>query len=132
MDSPMILCVVMIFLMSLRGQALSILFSPEENAAIARALDTHKKSKISYKLCLNGIIYTNQKSWTIWLNGQLIKTGQSLETLRLLKVRIVKVTPESVEVLWTPKPNHSHHVCLKLNETVQAPIDEEANRPIFK
>jgi hypothetical protein len=65
-------------------------------------------------LRLDGIIYSHQKSWTIWLNGRSIKPGQKVEALR-----IVKVTPEVVELIWSPNPGEYHQISLRPNEVFQ-------------
>jgi hypothetical protein len=65
-------------------------------------------------LRLDGIIYTNQNSWTIWVNGRSIKPGQKVDAFR-----IVKVTPESVELIWCPTRGDHHQVSLRPNEAYQ-------------
>lgn len=97
---------------------LCLMLSPEEEAALTHAQDRARKgggqTKNFSTLRLDGIIYIHQKSWTIWLNGRAIKAGESVDTLRILNV-----TPESVEVIWSPKPDQHHQISLKPNEVFQ-------------
>ena len=98
---------------------LCLMLSKAEEAALIQAQEKARKgnrgqAKSPETLRLDGIIYSHQKSWTIWLNGRSIKPGQVVDALR-----IVNVTPESVEVIWSPKPNQHHQVCLKPNEVFQ-------------
>ncbi len=96
----------------------TLMLSPTEEAALTRAQDqarTNKDTKNSNMLRLNGIIYTHPTSWTIWINGRPIKAGEAVETLQILKV-----TPDSVEVIWSPKPDQHHQICLKPNEVFQS------------
>lgn len=65
-------------------------------------------------LRLDGIVYNHQKSWTIWINGELIRPGLKYNT-----IRIIKVTSEMVELIWNPSPEVSHQVCLRPNEVFQ-------------
>ncbi len=97
---------------------LCIMLSPAEEAALMRAQEQARKSggqaKNPHALRLDGIIYTHQKSWTIWLNGRSIKAGEFVDAFRILNV-----TPESVEVIWIPKADQRHQLCLKPNEVFQ-------------
>ena len=95
------------------------MLSASEEAALMRAQEQARKGNSglpinSIKLRLDGIIYTNQKSWTIWLNGRSIKPGQKVDALRILSV-----TPESVELIWCPRPGETHQICLRPNEVFQ-------------
>lgn len=95
-----------------------LMLSPAEEAALMWAQDQARKGKQiknPNNLRLDGIIYSHQTSWTIWLNGRSIKAGESVDALRILKV-----TPESVEVIWSPKPDQHHQICLKPNEVFQS------------
>jgi hypothetical protein len=96
---------------------MSLMLSPVEEAALAHAQDQariNKGTKNANILRLNGIIYTHPTSWTIWINGRPIKAGEVVEALQILKV-----TSDSVELIWTPKPDQHHHICLKPNEVFQ-------------
>ncbi|MGV8949121.1 MAG: hypothetical protein ACOH2E_07165 [Candidatus Paracaedibacter sp.] len=100
-----------------RASAMSLMLSPVEEAALIHAQDqarTNKGSKNSNILRLNGIIYTHPTSWTIWINGCSIKAGEVVEALQILKV-----TSDSVELIWNPKADLHHHICLKPNEVFQ-------------
>ena len=90
---------------------LCVMLSPVEEGALIRAQERACQVKDSATLRLDGIIYTHQESWTIWLNGRSIKAGESVDTLHILKV-----TPESVEVIWNPKLGQRHQISLKPNE----------------
>ena len=97
--------------------AMSLMLSPIEEAALTHAQDqaqAKRKSKNSNTLRLNGIIYTHPTSWTIWINGHPIKAGEVVEAFQILKV-----TSDSVELIWNPKPDQHHHICLKPNEVFQ-------------
>lgn len=103
--------------MTIQASEISLMLSPAEEAALAQAQDqarTHKEAKNSDTLRLNGIIYTDPTSWTIWINGRPIKAGETVETLRILKV-----TPDFVDMIWSPAPNQHHQICLKPNEEFQ-------------
>ena len=97
---------------------LCVMLSPTEEAALIRAQEQGRKrggqAKNLRTLRLDGIIYTHQKSWTIWLNGRSIKAGEFVDAFRILNV-----TPESVEVIWIPKADQRHQLCLKPNEVFQ-------------
>lgn len=103
------------------GSDISLMLSPAEEGALTRAQEqSHKKGdkdvKNSEKLRLDGIIFSHQNSWTIWLNGRSIKQGQKIDTLR-----IVMVTPDTVDLVWCPKPGgESYEISLKPNEVFQA------------
>lgn len=96
---------------------LSIMLSPVEEDALLRAQKQAGNNKKGYVqrdelLRLDGIIYNHQTSWTIWLNGRSIKPGQKVENLR-----IIKVTPYKVDLIWNPSPGAFHQVCLKPSES---------------
>lgn len=97
---------------------LCLMLSPEEESALTRAQE--QASKIGHTkepppvLRLDGIIYSHPKSWTIWLNGRSIKAGESIDALRILNV-----TPESVDIVWNPKPDQQHQIRLRPNEIFQ-------------
>jgi hypothetical protein len=98
---------------------LCLMLSTAEESALLRAQEQARKShnelpKNPIKLRLDGIIYSNHKSWTIWLNGRSIKPGQKVDALRILAV-----TPESVQLIWCPKPGETHQICLRPNEIFQ-------------
>jgi hypothetical protein len=101
---------------------LCLMLSPTEEAALTRAQQQARKGEQannSDTLRLDGIIYSHPKSWTIWLNGRAIKAGESVDTFR-----IINVTPESVEMIWSPKQDQHHQICLKPNETFQRKSQE--------
>lgn len=94
-----------------------IMLSQAEQAAIKTALENAKGEKQANKqnsVRLDGIIYSDKDSWTIWINGSPIKSGESFDDLRILNV-----TPDSVEIIWSPNPDQHHQICLKPNETFQ-------------
>ncbi|MCE3230551.1 MAG: hypothetical protein K0R76_977 [Alphaproteobacteria bacterium] len=97
---------------------LCLMLSPAEEAALAHAEDHARKNggraKNPGTLRLDGIIYSHEKSWTIWLNGRSIKAGEPTDMLRILNV-----TPSYVEIVWNPKPDQRHQICLKPNEVFQ-------------
>jgi hypothetical protein len=97
---------------------LCVMLSPTEEAALALAEDQAQKNGGQTQnpgtLRLDGIIYSHQKSWTIWLNGRSIKAGEPTEMLRILNV-----TPSYVEMVWNPKTDQRHQICLKPNEVFQ-------------
>lgn len=112
------------FQASAYGSGISLMLSPSEEAALMRAQDKARKgneAKSPTSLRLNGIIYYEEKSWIIWLNGLAIKPGEGGDTIRILKV-----TPEGVEVIWTPEPDQHYQVCLKPNEVFQIKPKESA------
>jgi hypothetical protein len=93
------------------------MLSPVEENALLRAQKQGGNEKTAHAqrnelLRLDGIIYNHQTSWTIWLNGRSVKPGQKLENLR-----IVKVTPYTVDLIWNPNPGTYHQVCLKPSES---------------
>lgn len=93
------------------------MLSSTEEEAIKTALEqTQNKGQIkgATQVRLDGIIYTNPTSWTIWLNGRAVKAGEPTPNFRILKV-----TPNSVELIWSPKPDQCHQVRLKINEAFQ-------------
>ena len=107
------------------------MLSAEEEAALARAQEQARKGKsgqqVPSALRLDGIIYSHPNSWAIWLNGRFIKAHEPVEALRILKV-----TPEFVEMAWNPAPGQSYQIILKPNETFQntatpAPSKEKIN-----
>jgi hypothetical protein len=95
------------------------MLSPQEEVAITRAQKQAGKqsgyTKSPTSLRLDGIIYSHPKAWAIWLNGRSIKAGESVESIRILKV-----TPQSVDLVWSPKPDQHHRICLKLNDVFQS------------
>lgn len=97
---------------------LCMMLSPAEEAALIRAQEQSRKSggqaQNPHTLRLDGIIYTHQKSWTVWLNGRSIKAGEFVDAFHILNV-----TPEFIEVIWIPKPEQRHQLCLKPNEVFQ-------------
>lgn len=107
-----------LFWTTAQASDMSLMLSPTEESALTHAQElaqTSKKNKNSNTLHLNGIIYTHQTSWTIWINGRPIKAGEVVETLQILKV-----TPDSVELIWSPQPDQHHQICLKPNEVFQS------------
>lgn len=100
-----------------QASEMSLMLSPTEEAALTQAQEqarTGKEAKNPNRLRLNGIIYSHPTSWTIWINSRPIKTGEMIEALQILKV-----TPDSVEMIWSPKPDQHHQICLKPNEVFQ-------------
>jgi hypothetical protein len=97
---------------------LCLMLSAEEETMLADAEGQARKGKVqgkdSHALRLDGIIYSHPKSWTIWINGRPIKSGDSIDTLRILNV-----TPESVEGIWTPNTGQSHPFSLKPHEVFE-------------
>jgi hypothetical protein len=98
---------------------LSIMLSPAERSALVRAQDQAKlilkgKECSISSLRLDGIVYSHQKSWIIWINGRAIKPGQKIQSIRILKV-----TPDFVEIVWSPKVEEHYQICLKLNEVFE-------------
>jgi len=119
MDSSLRVLILWFVCCASNGSDLCLMLSPAEEAALLRAQEQARKGssgplKNPIKLRLEGIIYSNQKSWTIWLNGRSIKPGQKIDSLRILTV-----TPESVELIWCPKPGETHQICLRPNEVFQ-------------
>jgi hypothetical protein len=113
MDSPLkfLLCLL---LTATHASDMSLMLSSIEEAALTHAQEqarTSKEIKNSNTVRLNGIIYTHPTSWTVWINGRPIKAGKVVETLQILKV-----TPDSVEMIWRPRPGQHHQICLKPNE----------------
>ena len=98
---------------AIQASEISLMLSPTEEAALTQAQDQNR-TKNANTLRLNGIIYTGPTSWTIWLNGRPIKAGEAVETLRILKV-----TPDSVDMIWNPTLDQQHQICLKPNEEFQ-------------
>lgn len=100
---------------AIQASDLCLMLNPEEEAALAHAEEQARKggtqSKNPHALRLDGIIYSHPKSWTIWINGRSIKAGDSMDTLRILHV-----TPESVEGVWTPSAGQNYPFSLKPNE----------------
>ena len=92
---------------------MSLMLSSTEEAALIQAQDRARTSNPN-GLRLNGIIYSHPTSWTIWINGRPIKAGEVVETFNILKV-----TPDSVEMIWAPKPDQHHQIFLKPNEVFQ-------------
>lgn len=97
----------------IQASEISLMLSPAEEAALTQAQD-QARAKNANTLRLNGIIYTDPTSWTIWINGRPIKAGETVETLRILKV-----TPDSVDMIWSPTPDQHHQISLKPNEEFQ-------------
>lgn len=96
-----------------------LMLSPSEKLAVSQArVQAHREAEAhnSKLLCLNGIIYTDEGSWTIWINGRSLKPGEYVDGIRILNV-----TPDSVEVLWTPKPQQQHQIVLRPNQIFYAP-----------
>ena len=119
MDSSLRVLILWFVCCACNGSDLCLMLSASEEAALMRAQEQARKGNSglpinSIKLRLDGIIYTNQKSWTIWLNGRSIKPGQKVDALRILSV-----TPESVELIWCPRPGETHQICLRPNEVFQ-------------
>ena len=95
--------VTFIFLLALQHPVFadSMMLSPAELEAIGVRPDTpppleggtksdHKKPR------LDGIIYQNEKSWCIWLNGQRLSSGQ-----HPAHYKIINVFQDSVEIVPT-------------------------------
>ncbi|MBX9804626.1 MAG: hypothetical protein K2Y18_02605 [Alphaproteobacteria bacterium] len=102
---------------SAQASDLCLMLSSTEEEAIKTALEQAQNRgqiKGATQVRLDGIIYTNPTSWTIWLNGRVLKAGETSSIFRILKV-----TPNSVELIWSPKPDQHHQVCLKINEAFQ-------------
>lgn len=119
MDSSMKSLVFCLVCCTSHATDLCLMLSTAEEAALHRAQEIahkigEKNTQSPIRLRLDGIIYSHQKSWTIWLNGHSIKPGQRVDALRILKV-----TPESVEMIWCPKPGEQHQICLRPNEMFQ-------------
>jgi hypothetical protein len=116
MDSPLKVIILTFLFNTCYALDGSLMLSSTEEDALTQA---QQQAKISTKgqeikhtsLRLDGIIYSHQKSWTIWLNGRPIKAGQKID-----KLQIKKVTPDTVELIWSPSSDHSYSVCLKTNE----------------
>lgn len=101
------------------ASGLSLMLTPDEESALVQAEERSKKGagesgQIPHALRLDGIIYSHPESWTIWLNGRPIKAGESIDSLHILSV-----TPESVEIVWCPKPGQRHEILLRPNDTFQ-------------
>lgn len=119
MDSSMKVLIFCLMACVVNASDLCIMLSSTEQEALTRAQEQAQMGERGHgtnpvNLRLDGIIYTDQKSWTIWLNGRSIKSGQRIDALR-----IVKVTPESVELIWCPKPGEHHQISLRPNEVFQ-------------
>lgn len=118
MDSSIKALIFCLASSSIEASDLCLMLSPQEEAAITRAQkQTGNRSgyaKSPTSLRLDGIIYSHPKSWAIWLNGRSIKAGESVESIRILKV-----TPESIDIIWSPKPDQHHRIFLKLNGVFQ-------------
>ena len=96
-----------------------LMLTPSERIAVSQAqAQAHKQTEAhnSRRLCLNGIIYTNEGSWTIWINGRSIKPGEYVDGIRILNV-----TPDSVEIVWKPKPQQQHQIILRPGQIFYAP-----------
>lgn len=96
-----------------------LMLSPSEKIAVFQArAQAYREAEAhnSRMLCLNGIIYTDKNSWTIWINGRSIKPGEYVDGIRILTV-----TPDSVTLLWTPQPHQQHQIVLKPNQIFYAP-----------
>lgn len=120
MDSSIRCLILYFFCFATYGSDICLMLSPAEEGALTRAqeqshLRGEKALKNSEKLRLDGIIFSHQNSWTIWLNGRSIKQGQKIDSLR-----IVAVTPEVVDLVWYPKPGETHQISLRPNEVFQA------------
>ena len=101
---------------TVQASDLCLMLSPVEEAAISRAQEKAQgigsgQTQKQISMRLDGIIYTHEKSWTIWINGRAIKSGQKVEGLRILKV-----TPDFIEAIWSPKPDEHYEIFLKPNE----------------
>ena len=119
MDSSIRCFVLYIVCFATYGSDISLMLSPAEEGALIRAQEQSQIKgdnlvKSSEKLRLDGIIYSHQNSWTIWLNGRSIKQGQKIDDLR-----IVTVTPDTVDLVWCPKSGESHKISLRPNEVFQ-------------
>lgn len=120
MDTSLRVLIFWLMACIVNASDLCIMLSSTEEAALIRAQEQAKMGERGQganpiNLRLDGIIYTDQNSWTIWLNGRTIKPGQKIDALR-----IVKVTPESVELMWYPKRGEHHQISLRLNEAYQS------------
>jgi hypothetical protein len=98
-----------------RAADICLLLSPFEEAAIRQALDKRnlpKKHLPPSSLRLNGIIFNNETFWTIWLNDQAISYGENVKDFR-----IIRVTDQNVELLWTVDDETHHQIILRAGET---------------
>ncbi len=96
-----------------------LMLNPSEKIAVSQAhAQAHRQAEAhnSNMLCLNGIIYTDESSWTIWINGRSIKPGEYVDGIRILTV-----SPDSVEIVWTPKLRQQHQIVLRPNQIFYAP-----------
>lgn len=102
---------------AIQASDMSLMLSPTEEAALTQAQDQARTGNPNC-LRLNGIIYSHPTSWTIWINGRPIKAGETAEGFHILKV-----TPDAVEMIWSPKPDQHHQICLKPNEVFDGTTD---------
>ena len=117
------------FMMTLYGNQLHasdicLLLDALEEKALLQAQQTNQRAYNARKpasLRLNGIIFRDESSWMIWLNGRPLKSGETIENIRILVVK-----PESVELIWNPCPGQSHHITLRPNEEFK-PTDPETS-----
>lgn len=98
---------------TIQASNMSLMLSPTEEAALTKAQDQARTGN-PHCLRLNGIVYSHPTSWTIWINGHPIKAGEVVEGFHILKV-----TPDAVEMIWSPKPDQHHQIYLKLNEVFE-------------
>lgn len=95
------------------AQALeSIMFTPEEVTAVntqrqVEKLNRYRKDGV---LICNGILYFNEKNWTVWLNNKLF-----IPQIRRPEILIHHVTAQQVELTWRYK-GEEHRVCLPPNQ----------------
>jgi hypothetical protein len=104
-----------------------LMLSPSEKIAVSQArAQAYREAEAhnSRMLCLNGIIYTDKNSWTIWINGRSIKPGEYVDGIRILTV-----TPDSVTLLWTPQPHQQHQIILRPNQIFYAHYLINQSRP---
>jgi hypothetical protein len=89
----------------------SLMFTPEEIKAIhtqrhVQKLQNHRKEGC---LICNGILYINDKEWTVWLNEKLYSRHLSRPY-----IKIHKVTSHDVNLTWCYK-EHNHLITLQTN-----------------
>ncbi|MBM3468806.1 MAG: hypothetical protein FJX71_05185 [Alphaproteobacteria bacterium] len=96
------------------GSDICLMLSPTDEVALKEAYKEAQnflKTTNLNTLHLGGIIYHNQDSWTVWVNGQPLQAGHRYDSFRVLKV-----TPDFVEMIWIPKANDLHQILLRPNE----------------
>lgn len=60
---------------------------------------------------LDGIVYYQEDNWCVWLNGQRFSPGQ-----QPAKYKIIKVSPDKVEIISTDDINEAQPITLRLGQ----------------